>query len=505
MQITSVFPSAFLSLTLAVLRLLMAFTIAITLAACAVGPDYSTPQIAIPLYWGAASPSQQSQTSDLSQWWKRLNDQTLNMLIEEAVRGNLDVAKEKAKIREARANYRQSVGSLLPSVSASGSAARTKSGATNATLGGGSGEPNTSYQSGFDSSWELDLFGANRRSTEAARYGVDAADEELRATLLTLIGDIASNYVKVRGYQARLSLARRTAKSQRATVILTRNKFEAGASSGLDVANAVGQASATEADIPSLDSALAESIHRLSVLTGRAPAALSKRLLRGGPIPRPKFPIPTGIPANILLSRPDVRYAERQLAKSTAKIGQAEADRYPSVSLTGSITTSGGKIGDLIRNSSIGWSYGPSLYIPLFNGGQLKAAVKVAEAQRDQYFIAYRSSILAALEDVENALVAIAQERVRQERLISSAKSYGEAVRLARSLYQTGSSSFLDVLTAERSLYSAEDAVILSKIAITTNYVALNKALGGGWNGLVDASKAEIVDVDKGPRLLFAQ
>ncbi|RUU63893.1 RND transporter, partial [Mesorhizobium sp. M7A.T.Ca.TU.009.01.1.2] len=180
----------------------------------------------------------------------------------------------------------------------------------------------------------------------------------------------------------------------------------------------------------------AQAVHRLAVLAGRPPASLSERLKRVAPIPAPRLPMPTGIPADLLLSRPDLRMAERQYAQYTARIGQAEAARYPSVSLTGDISTAALKLGDLGKNSSIGWSFGPTLSVPLFNAGQLQAAVEVAKAQRDQYFIAYRSSVLTALEDVENALVLLSQERIRIAKLASSAKSYGDAARLEGTLYK---------------------------------------------------------------------
>ena len=218
-------------------------------------------------------------------------------------------------------------------------------------------------------------------------------------------------------------------------------------------------------------------------------------------IPKPKLPMPTGIPADILLTRPDVRLAERQYAQYTAKVGQAEAARYPSVSLTGSIATSGSQLGDLGKSSSISWSFGPSLSVPIFNAGKLKAAVEVAQAQRDQYFIAYRSSILTALEDVENAMVSLAQERIKSSKLSVSARHYREAASLARSLYQSGTTSFLDLLEADRSLYSAEDSLLSSQVAISTDYIALNKALGGGWSGAVEVAKPEIADTNTGPHL----
>lgn len=374
-------------------RTIVPMLTAVLLTGCVVGPDYQIPLLPVPAKWSDQKATASAKPAELSKWWQRLGDPQLNTLVEEAVAGNLDVATAKARIREARASYRQSIGTLFPSVDASGSVTRNKSAATTS----GANASYSEYQAGFDASWELDLFGANHRSVEAARYGLDASAEELRSTLLTLVGDVASYYAQARGYQARVALARRSAASQRQTAELTSTMALAGTATAADVAKAMGQASSTEADIPTLEASYAEAVHRLSVLSGRPPAALSERLKRGAPIPAPHLPIPTGIPADILLARPDVRMAERQHAQYTAKIGQAEAARYPSVSLTGDIDTSAYKLGDLGKNSSIGWSFGPTLSVPLFNAGQLKAAVDVAKAQRDQYFIAYRASVLTAL------------------------------------------------------------------------------------------------------------
>lgn len=472
------------------LALILALTTA--LGGCiVVGPDVEKPTVSLPMKWSGGAAVKPSRPPELSQWWQRLGDPILDELVDEAVAGNLDVATAKARVREARASYRQTVGSLLPSANGSGAASRSKS----------YGDISSQFQAGLDASWELDLFGGNKRAVEAARYGMDAAEEELRAALLTMIGDVASNYVAARGYQARIALARRTAASQRETAAITRNKFEAGGATAADAATADGQASSTEAGIPSLEAAYAETVHRLSVLTGRAPGALVERMKKPKPVPAPLLPIPTGIPADVLTARPDVRLAEAQYASATAKIGQAEAARYPSASLTGNIGTSGAKLGDLGKSSSISWAFGPTLTVPIFNGGQLKAAVEVTQAQRDQSFIAYQAAVLTALEDVENAIVALSQERIRSGKLASAARSYGEANTVARALFQAGSSSFLDVLTAERSLYSASDALIESRVAIATDYVALNKALGGGWSGAVDSSKPVIVDKRMGPHL----
>lgn len=438
------------------------------------------------------------QAPALAHWWEQLNDPLLNQLLDEAVAGSPNVATAKARVREARASYRQAGGALWPSLNGSASATRTKAaesaagaggtGAAGATTGISTGAYNQ-YQGGFDTSWELDLFGANRRTLEASGYGLEAADENLRAALLTLVGDVASNYVSARGYQARMALARRTAVSQRETARLTRLRFQAGSTSAVDVANAAGQAAATEANIPELEASWAQAVHRLSVLTGLAPAALIARMRPEGSIPSVRLPMGVGFPADVLNSRPDVRMAERQYAQATANIGAAEAARYPKLTLTGNISTTAMQFGDLGKSSTIGWSIGPSLSIPIFSAGRLAAAVDVARAQRDQYFIAYQSSVLSALEEVENAIVSLSREQVRQKSLTESAGHYRKAASLARSLFRSGASSFLNLLEAERSLYSAEDSLLQSQVASVTNFIALNKALGGGWNGEVDASE----------------
>lgn len=463
------------------------------LAACSVGPDYQTPDLSVPGSWRNRGAETPAATPRLAYWWTQLGDRELDRLIAMSIESNLDVRSAKARVREARAGFRQATASLFPSLDGAGSVRRSKS--------TGSDAVNTLWNGGFDASFELDLFGANRRAREAARYGLDAAEEELRATLLTLIGDVATNYVEARGYQQRLKLAEETARSQQDSANLIRRRLEAGSSSGLDVANAEGQAASTAARIPTLKTALAAAIHRLGVLTGQVPTALSDRLMAASRIPSPRLPVPAGVPANILLARPDVRLAERQLAQATAKIGQAEAARYPSISLTGSIATTATEFGDLGKNSSLSWAFGPTLSVPVFNAGRLAAAADVARAQRDQSFLAYRSAVLTALEDVENALVGFTQERRRLAAQSRSAESYQRAADLSRTLYQTGAVSFLDVLDAERSTYSAQDTLIQSRVLVTTYYIALQKALGGGWNGTVDTDTPEVVDENAGPRL----
>jgi NodT family efflux transporter outer membrane factor (OMF) lipoprotein len=495
------------------LNVAAAQALATLLAGCAVGPDYAKPDMTLPAQWTQAATDGRGPSTpaaSLDAWWRAFNDPLLDALMAEAVAGNSDVASAKAKIREARATRREAGAALGPSLTGSASASETgrqsalggetmtTTTTTSATSSSGVSAP---FQAGFDASWELDLFGANRRDAEAAGYGEEATEEDLRSTLLTLVGDVGADYAEARGYQEQIALARRTLASERRTADLTHVKFDAGSASGADAAKADAEASTTAADVPTYEADYAEAVHRLSVLTGRAPGALDDRMQTPRATPAPRRPLPAGVPADLLTRRPDVRAAERRVAQATAKIGAAEAALYPDVSLAGSLSTSASRPGELLRASSVSWSWGPSVSIPIFDGGKLAAQRDGAQAQRDEYLVAWRSSVLTAMEDVENALVSLSWERLRATQLASSVDNYRKAADLSRAQYEAGKSSFLDVLDAERSLYSAENSLIQSRVSLAKDYVALAKALGGGWDAPVDASRSEVADEAVGPHL----
>jgi outer membrane protein, multidrug efflux system len=459
------------------------------LAGCAVGPDYYAPRADVPAQWNTQTVRTNDAPPALEQWWKRLNDPLLDTLVSQAIRGNLDVATATARVREARALMHAAGGAQYPSMTGSGSLTRAGVG-PNAVAGPSPSISGTSlnspvnlFQAGFDASWEIDLFGANRRALEAARDGLEAAQWDLRSAQLTLIGDVTTRYVEARGYQARLALARAMADSQLETARFTRLRYEAGANSGLDAANMSGEAQTTLASIPALEAAYTQTVYSLSVLTGQAPGTLLASMAPTHPLPLPPLPVAMGVPADVLLARPDVRAAERRYAQNTARVGVAQAARYPRISLIGALGTSGTRFGDLARHSSIGWSIGPSITVPLFDGGQLKAAAEIADAQRDESLIAYQSTVLTALQDVENASVALSQETESVQNLRHAADAYGQAASMAKSLYRTGSTSYLEVLVADRAQLATQDALTQSQVRVATDYIALNKALGGGWNG----------------------
>lgn len=460
------------------------------LSGCMVGPNYDRPNILVPASWSTSVDKGHERPAELAYWWTKLNDPLLNSYVQRAQEGNLTVAAATARVREARAMLGQENGKLFPSLGSSSSVNRTKIAEASSTTG--ADNPSTQYRSGFDASWEIDLFGGKRRSVEAARYGLDASEEELRNTRLVLIGDVASNYARARASQARMSLAQRTARSQRESAALTRLKFEGGSATTADVARAEAIAVSTEADIPTFEINRAIAVNRLGVLLGLPPAALSAELSKAKPIPRPGFPLPVGIPADVLLARPDVRLAERQLAQSTARIGVAEAARYPSVSLTGNIASQALNLGDLAEKSTIGWAIGPSISIPLFRGGQLKAAVEVTRAARDQSAANYQFAVLTAMEDVENAIVSMNQQRARSGKLSTAVSAYRRADQASRTQYESGALNYLDFLDGQRQLYTSEGALIDSQLSVTLAFITLNKTLGGGWSGNVTGGKTSV-------------
>ncbi|MFQ0814085.1 RND transporter [Brucella anthropi] len=463
------------------------------LAACVtVGPDYQKPHVLTPAGWNSKADRRAPQLGD---WWKNLKDPVLDQLIADAIASSPDVATAKAKVRQVRANYISAGGILYPQLDGKGTYSRSDHTITRVAAQSGLG---------FETSWELDLFGGNKRGVEAAYYSLESANEQLRAALVTLIGDIATNYANLRGAQASIAIAQRNAASQRQTVALTRNQLEAGNISQVDLLSAQTQAATTEAQIPGLRISYAQYLNQLSVLTGRSSSALAGLLDRSRPIPAIPRKVSAGLPADLLLSRPDVRAAERDYASANASVGQKQAQLYPSISLTGNINTGGASFGDLGKLSTIGWSFGPSLTIPIFHGGQLNADVEAARAARDQLFIAYRKVILTALSEVENASVSLNQNRLRTAQLQEIVSNSRKINMLTLEQFRAGTKSFVDVLTAQRDLLSAETNLNQARTDLVVNYVALQKALGGGWNGRIDVARPEVVDGYTGPRIVKA-
>ncbi|AMN48391.1 hypothetical protein ACG33_15050 [Steroidobacter denitrificans] len=494
-------------------RLLLGLS-AFGLTACAVGPDYRTPQTAAPEHWHARpatdsqnppaaadsaiihpedaephAPEQSSADSTgLAQWWTGLGDPLLNELIDQALAQNRTIRQALASVAEARARRAVTVGGFWPSLGASAGASRSKSEAR--TSGGSGSDPaqdivassdSEVYNLGVDASWELDLFGAKRRALEASTAQLGASEAGLRDALVTLLGDVALNYTAVRTAQSRLEYAQRNLESQHELLEMTRWRAQAGLASALDLQQAVSSYEQQRAQIPSLESNLTQGMNRLAVLTGEAPGAVSDRLVPRRAIPVAPLEIAAGVPADILRRRPDIRRAERQLAAQTAQVGVATAALYPSLSLSGSIMLQSTTASDVLD----GWRTeraALSLSMPLFRGGALRQAVKAQGALVDAALANYEATVLAAYEEVENALDAWTNEQHRRGFLLDAVAGARSASELARLEYQAGLVDFQTVITLERQRISLEDSLAVSDGEVTSNLIRLYKALGGGWS-----------------------
>jgi outer membrane protein, multidrug efflux system len=337
------------------------------------------------------------------------------------------------------------------------------------------------FKTGFDAAWEIDVFGGTRRSVEAAEASVQASVEDRRDVLVTLLGDVATNYIDLRGFQRRIEVAQENLKAQQETLDLTRVRFDAGLASDLEVAQAQGQVNTTAAQIPSLQTGLKQAAYRLDVLLGAQPGTLWSELSKDMPIPALPPQAHVGLPADLLRRRPDIRRAEQQLAAATAQIGAATADLYPKFSLAGNIGLQSISASDWISAQSRFWSIGPTISWPVFDGGKIRANIEIRNAQQEQALKLYEKSVLTAFEDVENALVNYGNEQTRYRSLLEAVAANRRALQLADELYRQGLLGFLDVLVSQRALYLSESDLAQSEASMASNLVALYKALGGGW------------------------
>jgi outer membrane protein, multidrug efflux system len=338
------------------------------------------------------------------------------------------------------------------------------------------------YQSGFDASWELDVFGGTRRGVEAAHASVAAAVFNRQDAQVTLVSEVARNYVEARSYQRRLAIARENIKAQQDTVALARERYEHGVTTNLDVDQATTVLARTQAQIPTLESGLQTAIHRLGVLLGQDPGSLMTELSTDAPIPTTPPIVPTGLPSDLLLRRPDIRSAERQLAAANAQIGVATSDLFPKFSLTGNVGLESVSASDWFTAGSRYWSVGPTVQWRIFDAGRIRSNIHLQNAKEEEALATYEKTVLSGFEDVENALVAYAKEQTRNISLKQAVETSQNSLQIARQQYATGVITFINVLDAERSLYQAQDDLVQSDQLVTQNLIALYKALGGGWN-----------------------
>ncbi|MEP7011757.1 MAG: efflux transporter outer membrane subunit [Acidobacteriota bacterium] len=450
----------------------------LALASCAVGPNYRAPtpaELHAPETWASPLP-EGAAAGDLSAWWQQLGDPVLTGLIEDSLAASPDLDLARARLREARARRKLAAAGLLPTVDASASASASRS-------NGSSGEH---YDAGFDAAWEPDVFGGGRRSIEAAGADLESSEASLHDTQVSLVAEVALNYVDVRSLQSRIDIAQENLKRQGETLDLTGWRFQAGLVSQLDVDQARAAREQTRAQIPTLQTSLEAAKNRLAVLLGQAPGAIEDRVAESAPIPPVPQQVTVAIPADVLRQRPDVRAAERTLAAQTARIGVAEAARYPNLRLSGSLGVGGISLAALTGGTSLAHSLALSVAETIFDGGRLAQQVEIQKAGEQQALASYRSTVLLALEEVENALVSLARTRERREALRLADESARSAADLARQRYSTGLSDFQTVLDAERTELSTADNLKTTEADLTTALIQLYKALGGGWSASED-------------------
>jgi len=455
--------------------------IGLVLTGCMVGPDYTPVVPDAPSKWdtepagGLTAAKLKPET--LARWWTTLQDPQLSSLVERALKGNLDLKNAQARIRQARALRGISRAGLFPTLDASGTATRHRSSENN-----GTGEEINLYSAGFDAGWELDIFGGIRRSVEAAQANLEATQEDLHHVLVSLLAEVALNYVEVRTFQTRLAVIKANIKTQQDSYDLNQSRYQAGLINELAVQESLRILENSRSQIPTLETGLEATKNRLAVLLGEQAGKLSRELAAKQPIPALPPTVAVGIPAETLRHRPDIRRAERNLAAQTARIGGATAELYPKFHLIGSIGLESVTSSDFSEWASRTWSIGgPGISWNIFRGGAIRQNIKVQTALQEQALIQYESTVLRALEEVENALVAYAKEQRRRESLSKATVAAQRAAVLARDVYQAGLVDFNNVLDAQRALLIVQDQLAQSEGAVTSNLVRLYKALGGGW------------------------
>ncbi len=450
----------------------------LALSSCAaVGPDYQPPKIAVPAAWNNSGGNiAQQDREDLEEWWRNLKDPLLTELIEEALRTSPDILSARSKLREARARRAIAGADYYPTVAGSGSASRSKSSTET-----GSGKIHELYQAGFDASWELDIFGGVRRNVEAAQSAFQASTASLADTRVSLAAEVATNYIQIRSQQVRLKITRANLASQEETLQLTQWRAQAGLVSSQDVEQARSNLEQTRAQLPSLEISQIQAEHALEILLGKPPGALQQRLATAANLPLIPNRLAIGIPADTLRQRPDIRVAERNLAAETARLGVAEAARYPTFKLSGSIGLEALTLSGLLNSGADKASLLGGITAPIFNAGKLRNQVEVQDAVREQARISYEQSVLSALSEVENALVSLDRSGSQSEALAAATTAAQNAADLAKQRYSAGLIDFQAVLDAERTVRSNADSLATARADRVLALIRLYKALGGGW------------------------
>jgi NodT family efflux transporter outer membrane factor (OMF) lipoprotein len=513
------------------MRRLASLLLTTALAACTVGPDFRPPEAATPAAYNNAARSgpvmMQAQPDPL--WWSGFHDPLLDSLVGRTFSGSLTLQQAVLRIVQARQGETSARSLGLPSVNASTSYTRQQLGLRGIlesrdafgaaerlhgnpqieeaqpglsnrladAIGGGltaATQPVNLFQAGFDAGWELDLFGRVRRQEEQAGAQTQVATESANDALVSLLAEVVQTYVHLRGAQALARAQQDNIEAARDILRLTERRQRQGLTPQIDVENQRAQLSSYEAQLQPYTAQVQQAMNRLAVLMGRPPGTLDAELQAGRPIPPTPPVVPVGLPSDLARRRPDIRRAEAALHVTTAGIGVAVAQFYPSVSLTGSLGTRATEISFLSNWSSHFYSLGPTISLPIFQGGRLTANLKLAKAQQAEAALAYRQAVLEALAEVEDGLVNYRADRAQRDLLRQTVASAQTALMLARDRYDHGLSSFIEVLDAQRVLVQARQQEVRATISLTSDVIALYKALGGGWTEADWAARAAEVE-----------
>lgn len=464
-----------------ILSNLLIFTVLIVTGCTAVGPDYVRQEPDAPDRWQAPLQAglsgEKLDFNDLSHWWTILQDPQLAELERRANQGSLDLKEAQARIREARAIRGISQSEGFPTLAGNGAVRNFRSSENN-----GSGEETELFSLGLDASWEADIFGGVKRLVEATQADLEVAQENLYHLQVILMAEVALNYVEIRTYQRRLDLNRENIKILQEGYELNDSRYQAGIIGELAVQESLRLLETAKSTRPILETGMDAAKNRLALLLGEPPGHLHKELTMSQPLPSLPLNVAVGIPAEALRRRPDVRRAERGLAAQTARIGVATADLYPKFRLSGTLGLEALSAGDLLQTASRTWGFGPGVEWNLFDAGSIRRNIEVQNARQEQALIQYERTILKALEEVENALIAYAQEQQRRNFVARASVAAERAAELAEDQYLAGLVNFNNVLDAQRSLLALRDEFTISSGNIVANLIRIYKALGGGWS-----------------------
>ena len=453
-----------------------------TVWGCMVGPDYTRPPAPTAATWiEAQQPSVQTETTAVERWWTIFDDPVLDRLVELAYRQNLTLRSAGLRVVEAQARRAITIGDLFPQQQALSASYRHVHQSLNTEVGSTLPRSFDSWVAGFDTIWELDLWGKFRRAVEASDADLLAAVADYDAVLVSLVAEVAATYVQYRVLGERLNVAQDNVRVQQESLGIARVRFEAGGTSELDVQQATALLKDTEATIPQIGIESRQAVNSLCVLLGIPPRELTE-LLEGAPrVPHVPSSIAAGIPADLIRRRPDVRRAERAAAAQSARIGVATADLLPSLQFVGRVGLSAEDVGKLFEGASFEAETGPAIQWPILNYGRLINDVRLQDARFQELLVAYANSVLTAQQEVEDALVGYIRGNEQVALLSESVAAATKAVEISLVQYREGATDFTPVLNAQQVKIREEDLLASTRGAVALSVIALNKSLGGGW------------------------